>query len=465
MKVITVSPVTNQPIGALSYFTAIDVAYGDIVMVKIKGKEQYGLVLTVDDVRSLKGTLRRESFALNKVTAVMGSIGAQWTDAAQDIAETFLTSAGEVIYHLIPKKEFQEFIHDTHEIQKRTHSHTTYEASLAERIQIYKEKTEGKKYMIITPSKKHAQNIKQIWKEAHVGTYQTLKGIQAVDIIIADGDGENWQMPARPFLDMRFVIQTVAKHFNKELISADTLLSAYTALHTPAEKDTTVNTILIHNEHTKEEVWSPLHKSVQREMKKVLSQNGHILLYTPRTHYASSITCRDCGHTYMCPSCNKPLIFTKANEEMKMICRSCKENINPELRCPSCSSWNLDTFGIGIERVHEVAEKLFPTAFIRTLTKAQGAKKNAATLKAIHEIKEPTILCTNSFGLPLLTTSFDLIVCVSLDSILSVSSYTVDQDIAHTVHTLSQYTHRPIAIQTKFPKLPLWKHIHSTKNL
>ena len=101
---------------------------------------------------------------------------------------------------------------------------------------------------------------------------------------------------------------------------------------------------------------------LQEKIRERLQKNEQVMLFLNRRGYSGSVSCRACGKPVECPHCSVPLNYHK-NGMLK--CHFCSYEMRMVKTCPSCGSGMIGTFGIGTERVEELAQEMFPG--VRTL--------------------------------------------------------------------------------------------------
>lgn len=96
-----------------------------------------------------------------------------------------------------------------------------------------------------------------------------------------------------------------------------------------------------------------LYKSIEERM----NRKEQIILLLNRRGYTTIMSCHDCGYTYKCPNCDIPLTFHKGINKMK--CHYCNLEYKLLDTCPECKSKNIDSFGMGTEKLEQEIKKLF----------------------------------------------------------------------------------------------------------
>ncbi len=94
-----------------------------------------------------------------------------------------------------------------------------------------------------------------------------------------------------------------------------------------------------------------------------LNKHEQVILLLNRRGYSTTITCKECGTTIKCPNCDIPLTYHKTGN--KLNCHYCNHTTFKPLNCPECNSKNINSFGIGTEKLEEEVNRLFKCKTIR----------------------------------------------------------------------------------------------------
>lgn len=92
-----------------------------------------------------------------------------------------------------------------------------------------------------------------------------------------------------------------------------------------------------------------------------LEKKEQVMLFMNRRGYSSFVSCRSCGEAVKCPHCDVSLTLHHHN---RLVCHYCGYTIPMPKNCPSCTSPYLAGFGIGTQKIEEMAAQMFPTARI-----------------------------------------------------------------------------------------------------
>lgn len=128
-------------------------------------------------------------------------------------------------------------------------------------------------------------------------------------------------------------------------------------------------------------VFSELFKE---KMNDRLRKNEQVLVLLNRRGYSTVITCKACGFTHKCPNCDIPLTYHKNGNIMK--CHYCDYKAPRLLECPECHSKNINSLGMGTERLESLIKEEFEGAKVirmdQDTTRNKGAHK-----RIINEFK------------------------------------------------------------------------------
>ena len=91
-----------------------------------------------------------------------------------------------------------------------------------------------------------------------------------------------------------------------------------------------------------------------------LDKGEQVIILLNRRGFSTVITCHDCGYTHKCPNCDIPLTYHRKNNIMK--CHYCDFQTSKLLKCPNCGSVNINSFGMGTEKLEDEVNKVFSKA-------------------------------------------------------------------------------------------------------
>ena len=119
-------------------------------------------------------------------------------------------------------------------------------------------------------------------------------------------------------------------------------------------------------------------KKIYDSTMKVLKNKGQVLFFLNRRGYAPTKICSNCHTTVQCHNCAVNLVYHKKID--RLICHHCSSLYDPQQICKMCSSEKFISIGIGLERLQEEVERLFPSyknqIFSSDTLKSKKNKKN-----------------------------------------------------------------------------------------
>ncbi|MFA5788632.1 MAG: primosomal protein N', partial [Candidatus Gracilibacteria bacterium] len=124
--------------------------------------------------------------------------------------------------------------------------------------------------------------------------------------------------------------------------------------------------------------------ALEQKIKSTLEKKEQIILFLNRRGSASSVLCRDCGHTFECPNCDLPLTYhARKFRQQSLVCHHCGLIQTLKESCPECKGSRVKYLGLGTERVETELQKLFPTARIQRADRDTMSRKDSFSI--LHE--------------------------------------------------------------------------------
>jgi primosomal protein N' (replication factor Y) len=187
----------------------------------------------------------------------------------------------------------------------------------------------------------------------------------------------------------------------------------------------------------------------REEIDKALKENGKVVLVVNRKGLFY-LSCRDCGNSFLCPSCNVPLILCEVGVQKKrfLFCHLCG-NLSPAPDvCPNCGSYKISARGMGIQRLASAVKRLFPTARVATHSSETPSQPFwdadiIVATKAIVpwvDLIKPTLSCI-----------FDI------DSLLRFPNFSQYERVYRLIFTLRKES-KKLIIHTNQPENPLFSY-------
>lgn len=102
-------------------------------------------------------------------------------------------------------------------------------------------------------------------------------------------------------------------------------------------------------------------RRLQELIRDRLDKGEQMMLFMNRRGYSSFVSCRSCGNAIKCPHCDVSLTL---HNNRRLTCHYCGYTIPLPGTCPSCGSEYLAGFGVGTQKIEEMAARMFPGARI-----------------------------------------------------------------------------------------------------
>ena len=101
----------------------------------------------------------------------------------------------------------------------------------------------------------------------------------------------------------------------------------------------------------------PLHPHTRTALADVRRSEGKAIVLLNRRGWSNFLSCRDCGHVWMCPNCEVALVLHRAGATIT--CHHCGHRERVPTRCVACGSVAVARHGAGTERLeHELREAI-----------------------------------------------------------------------------------------------------------
>ncbi len=201
-----------------------------------------------------------------------------------------------------------------------------------------------------------------------------------------------------------------------------------------------------------------LSREVLRRSKGILSSGDAVLFLPPRKGY-SFLSCNECGHVALCPSCRIPLVFHKTPGLTK--CQRCRNQGQAPDRCSVCGGFQIVPFKSGTEKVKEFLEETLRVE-ARLIEKGKGSTLGPFETAGTDLV--PVLVGTAQATRRLSEGSLGAVVFVDIDALLSRPHFRASERTFQEVLQASRLV-RPggtILLQTAVPALPIFR---SLKNL
>ncbi len=360
-------------------------------------------------------------------------------------------------------------------------------------LSLYKELSKHleERVFVLTSNSNKAKQLK-IFREVHTSTkpvlliatakYAQLFREDVSTVIIDDEASKNYNTLKRPYINTAECIKTYAKLSGLKLILGSTVLSSKTHLALTngkvlelapptscARSNVKVSVLDVRakqlnpNATVEEKIkyeknkkpFTAISDGLQGEITKYLNKNKKIFILAPRRGLAPLTVCRDCKTPVLCSSCDTPVTLRKKKSgEREFLCYKCGETKEADITCTYCNSWRLDTLGIGIETIEDELKKKYKKIRLHKIDK-HTTKTDKQIKDAVKEFnKEGGILLGTPLALPFLSDidNVDMSVMASLDAMLSVPSFDIDEKVFALILKVKDITSDSLYIQSRMPE-------------
>ncbi len=187
-----------------------------------------------------------------------------------------------------------------------------------------------------------------------------------------------------------------------------------------------------------------------RHLKEALQTYDRLVIFIPRKGYANFLLCKDCGSGIKCPNCSTSLVYHKD----ELICHHCNHREAIPKTCPSCKSYNLKPYGVGIEKVEAELIKFFS---YQNLTKPKIAQLTSDTKKLPENLPAQAgwniLLATQSLFQYRNTLKVPYIAIMNADALIHVPDFRAEELLLRQTLLLASMTER-LLVQTYNPLDP-----------
>lgn len=499
----------------LTYYAAKKFSPGSIITIPIRKRLVPALVVNTRSVTESKSRLRQSTFSLRKIDARQkGSefLCPSFIEAVHEAAHYFAATPGTLLTATIPKKilEHPPTLPENKPTQKKS-THTTNDVSVlqtnqSDRIATYRSLVrecfaQKESVMLIVPKqdevayfhKEIERGIDQYIFSLHAGmshkqlsatiesaassshpvaivataSFLFIPRNDIKTIIVERESSRFYYTQRRPKIDVRTFIEMYARHAHARLILADSFLRIET-LHRHEEgeisevrpvrfkylTDCEKALIDMRQQNSIADEWTMLSREIKQLIDIVAEEGSHAAFLAPRRGLAPITVCKDCGTVVPCHECQAPVVLHKQKQdEPYFMCHKCGVKRSSQERCAHCTSWNLVPLGIGIEGVEKEIARHNPHATVFRLDRdATPTQRSRRSIVTSFYTTPGSILLGTEMMIGELSKPVPYSAVVSLDSILSLPEYTINEKIVHLVLALQAKTREGFILQTRAPE-------------
>ncbi|PCI29155.1 primosomal protein N' [Candidatus Wolfebacteria bacterium] len=519
MFLVDVIPITRGiTIDSLTYFTSTKVVRGDIVQVPLRSRNVPALVVSIRDVAEQKSQLKSSSFSIKKIRSKKSHtiVSQEFISAAEKIAHYHTTSLGSVLHTLLPASilvDYEKIVApkpiekinpspDKHILQADTDERwSQYKSMIREAFArkksiyfcvptatdvAYAGNTLERgisEYTHTLHSGLTKKQLREVWnaigEQSHpvliIGTPMFL-GVPRNDIqtiIVERESAMAYKSMTRPIIDMRRFAEQFAEKIGAHCIFGDTLLRVETlwrynegelqARIDPKFRSLSTSKVTLvdmKKDHEKEKGFIVLSEELRQQIEHTKNNNERLFIFTVRRGLAPLVVCGDCGATVECNHCHTPVTLHKVRGGNKFICHRCGEIRDAKETCAECTSWKLNTLGIGIELAEEIISEEFPDVTLFRID-ADTAKTPAKAQSIMDKfIDTPgSVLLGTEKAIAHLRHSVENSAVLSLDTLFAIPDFRINEKIASLLLNIRSHTSSSFILQTRQPDQEVLKEV------
>jgi len=336
------------------------------------------------------------------------------------------------------------------------------------------------KYSLTLHTKMTKKKIREEWTRAITEKHPLLiiatksflsiprKDLSA--IIIENESSPFYKSQRRPYADARKAAEVLARKLKIRLIFGDSVIRTETFFnfqHSPVSRMLSEAEQIISNtkkndsaEWQKTKIFSAIGHELREVLQTAHAKSANSILFVNRRGHSPSTVCNDCKRTLLCEKCETPIVLHKENERSrnaKFVCHKClTETIAPE-RCPYCNGWNLQTLGIGTQRIAEEMSELFPSIKL--------FRMDSDTIKTQKQGEEMAKKFLNTPGAALIGTEIlfsyitqpvEISAIISIDALFTLPDFRINEKIFHLLLKLRSLAKKTFLMQTRMPEHPIF---------
>jgi len=151
------------------------------------------------------------------------------------------------------------------------------------------------------------------------------------------------------------------------------------------------------------------------KIRKIIEKKNQVLFFLNRRGHSTYIMCYDCKKRLVCPNCSLGLIFHQSSKEA--ICHYCDYKTNLIQKCNNNKNCDFTFYGLGIERIFEEVQLLFPEQKIQIFSSDSIHNKDSEKIiKDIEDNNIPILVGTQLISKGFHFPSLNCIVVVNSDT-------------------------------------------------
>lgn len=199
-------------------------------------------------------------------------------------------------------------------------------------------------------------------------------------------------------------------------------------------------------------------------IKQTISNGKCVLLFLNRKGFAPVVVCQVCDKRLTCKRCSTNMVFYK--KSMLMICHSCAYHY---VLPPTCCDKPWKMFGVGIEKVQETVNLLFPKAVSMCVSSELKKSDYDQIYQKIHDGCLNIIIGTQSIAQGHHIPTLDAVIMLDTDTGLMIPTYQANELMYQLIMQVKGRCGRTdskgkFILQTHFPEHELFDVIKDENN-
>ena len=175
-------------------------------------------------------------------------------------------------------------------------------------------------------------------------------------------------------------------------------------------------------------------------LRRTFDNNEQAMLLINRRGFSTTVVCRECGYSVICPNCDIALTAHKNPWQQgkdHLICHYCGKIYPLPAVCPQCKGDELDTYGAGTQQAEELFQELFSpaTAIRMDLDTTSGRFSHQEILEAFSRHEYDCLIGTQMIAKGHDFHNVTLVGILSADRMLAQSDYRAGE---HAFQLLTQ---------------------------
>ncbi|MBX4206244.1 hypothetical protein KW784_00405 [Candidatus Parcubacteria bacterium] len=496
--------------GPLSYFSGTRLAPGSLVNVPVRNRLSPALVLSSKGVRSAKAEIRKALFALRKIRKsdiLEASLAAAALEALKDVASHYAAPLGVLATSLLPalmRQDPETFLKPEDAGKRRSLESASRETILLqmegeERFGQYRALVRSSfardaSAILVVPTHLDVEKAKSelstgIAEFVHAFTLEERPAEAArawqkalgephpvlfittpaglffpradVDTLIVErANSRAYRTLSRPYIDLRFLAEKLAKRREWKLVMGDAVLPVETLWREragefgemslvrwrlPAAPARIVDASIRQDGEGRFEIFS---KELKEMIAKALDEKAPVFLFGVRKGLAPTTVCGDCGAVLPCKNCGAPVVLHRKDDATIYACHACGATRESLVACGICGGWRLVPLGIGTEEIARQARALWPAAEVAILDKDHAPSDAKARAIAERFEKKGGILVGTELAFFHLG-KVPYAAAVSVDALFSVPDFHANERIFYLMSRLRETAASEVLIQTR----------------